>query len=161
MENGRHLFDERMQEFARIIETDPELALMHALDDRHRALVPAEWSDRVERIVSGEGFFGVKAICHHGVSAAHGEGCRIEHDVIVDHLTLRAFIYGGRRERLTEENASIYGVVLGKSIALHEDDVVALGGPGTSRTLVYKGRSEVVPAGTDPAAAAQALMESP
>jgi hypothetical protein len=44
--------------------------------------------------------------------------------VILDGQVLVASIYGARLRRLTEENASIYGVALDGVIALHKDDGV-------------------------------------
>ena len=122
--DGERLLAARMAGFGELILADPAAALRHTPTPRMRALLPAAWEAMLERIVTGEGFYGVKAICHHDPSAVHGKGCRIEHEVLIGGRNYRAAIYGERRKRKTEARASIYGVAVGDRIALHEDDCV-------------------------------------
>ncbi len=83
----------------------------------------------IERPVSEEGFYGVMAVCSHGSGDTHSRACEIRHEVVLDFGTseaeaYNAAIHGARRERMTEENAAINGVVLDKWIALYPGDVV-------------------------------------
>lgn len=149
IDEGRSLVAARRQVMAGLIATNPRAAVMTSPSLAQRADLPAEISDQLEQIVSGEGFYGVKAICEHDPGVGHAAGCRIEHDAVLEGVVYKAFIYGDRKGRLTEENASLYGVVLDGLIALHEDDWVVMpaseveANPAHAGQLavIYKGRT--------------------
>lgn len=150
---GERLLTQRREAIAGLIASDPESAILLTPTPAQRAILPPKLRDGLEQIVSGEGFYGVKAICNHGPEAGHGAGCSIEHEVFIDQKSYRAKIYGIRMERLTEESASIYGVALDGVLALHQDDVVVLpadavvaGAPSDQLALIYRGKTTVVPA---------------
>jgi hypothetical protein len=125
---GRRLAAERAGLVAGLIANDPEAAILLTPPPAVRAALPPEIADGLEKIVAAKGFYGVKAICNHGPDAVHGEGCRIEQEAGIGNTLYQASIYGARKERLTEEKASLYGVAIGDRIALHEDDFVILPG---------------------------------
>ena len=101
--------------------------------------------------MAGAGFYGVPAICSHGPEAEHGAQCRI--DVTLGGVRHRASIDGSRRERVTEETASLYGVALDGKLALHEDDFVVLPGAAASSdpgrasriALIHRGQTTDFP----------------
>lgn len=110
-----------------LISSDPQSALLAAVPPSSRELLPEEIRGHLEEIVSAKGFYGVLSICNHGSEAPHGEACRIEYQAVpgMDFRKIyKASIYGSRVQRLTEENASLFGVAIGDRIALHEDDFV-------------------------------------
>ncbi len=150
---GQRLLTERRQAMAGMIASDPEAAILLTPTLVQRAMLPPKLRDSLEQIVSGEGFYGVKAICNHGPEAEHGAGCRIENEVFLDRHSYKATIYGTRWERVTEESASIYGVALDGVLALHQDDVVVLPAgavsaqaPSDQLALIYRGKTTLVPA---------------
>jgi len=150
---GQRLMTGRREAIAGLIASDPESAILLTPPPPQRAIPPPKLRDGLEQIVSGEGFYGVKAICNHGPEAEHGPGCRIEHEVFIDQKSYQAKIYGTRTARLTEESASIYGVALDGVLALHQDDIVVLpadavvaGAPSDQLALIYRGKPTVVPA---------------
>ncbi|MCC5849242.1 MAG: hypothetical protein JJU29_14235 [Verrucomicrobia bacterium] len=131
------------------IREDPERALSEALSPRRHAALPASIRELVETPLATEGFYGVVAICNHGPDEEHIGSCEITHEVVTNFGTFDAegypaSIYGAREERLTEENASIYGVVMDGHIALHEHDVVVIddgpGYPGGRYAVYYRGQ---------------------
>jgi hypothetical protein len=146
---GVALAKARRQAMAELIATRPEDAILLAVPASHRAGLPMAVSDALESIVAGEGFYGVLAICDHDQEGGHTASCRIEYDVALGDAQYKASIYGSRRERLTEENASLYGVALDGKLALHEDDFVVLPGTAVSSdparadqlALIYKGQT--------------------
>lgn len=146
---GLALAKARRQTMAELIANHPENAILLAVPLAQRDGLPAGVTDSLESIVAGEGFYGVLAICDHDPEKGHTGTCRIEHDVTLDGTQYKASIYGSRRERLTEENASLYGVALDGKLALHEDDFVVLPGTAVSSdparadqlALIYKGQT--------------------
>lgn len=132
-----------------LVRENPEAALAEALTPRRFAALPAEIQALVERPVADEGFYGVLAVCGHGPNEDHIEGaCEIRHEVVLNFGTFdaegfQASIYGTRHQRMTEESASIYGVVVDGHMALHEDDVVVVddgeGFPGGRYAVYYRG----------------------
>jgi hypothetical protein len=145
LEEGRALLAERQKLWPDLARSDPEAALLFAPSPAARAVLPPDMAAQLEQIVSGEGFYGVKAICNHDPAAEHGAGCRIEHEVFIDGRSYQASIYGSRNQRLTEESASIYGVALDGLLALHEDDVVILPADAGQLALIYCGKTTLVP----------------
>lgn len=141
---GRALLAARQVLWPDLARSNPEAALMLAPSPTAREVLPPDMAAQLEQIVSGEGFYGVKAICNHESTADHGAGCRIEHEVFIDGRSYQASIYGSRKQRLTEESASIYGVALGGLIALHEDDVVILPAAADQVALIYRGKNTLV-----------------
>ena len=144
LDEGKGLLEARRAAWPELAHRDPEAALWLSPSSAQRALLPAEWSSRLERVVAAEGFYGVRATCNHGAELGdgHSADCRIDHDVILGDEVFAASIYGARGRRLTEENASLYGVALDGLIALHEDDVVvqpAVSGAGFD--VFYRGRT--------------------
>lgn len=142
LEEGDGLLGKRMAAWPEWAARDPEAAILFSPSAARRALLPDGMALRLEQPVAGAGFYGVRASCGHGVDGAHGATCRIDHDVILGDRVLRAAIYGDRRERLTEEDASLYGVALGDLIALHADDLVVrpVGtDPRSTLEIIYRG----------------------
>lgn len=132
-----------------LVRENPQEALATALSPRQYALLPEALQALVEKPVTAEGFYGVLAICHHGADEDHTAGCTIQYEVVTGFGTdaaegYRASIYGERHQRMTEENASIYGVVMDGHIALYEDDVVIIddgeGFPGGRYAVYYRGQ---------------------
>lgn len=144
LEEGRALLVERQKLWPDLARSNPEAALMLTPSPVARAVLPPDMAAQLEQIVSGEGFYGVKAICNHEPTADHGAGCRIEHEVFIDGRSYQALIYGSRNQRLTEESASIYGVALGGLLALHEDDVVILPTTDERLALIHRGKTTLV-----------------
>ena len=132
-----------------LIRENPREALAGALSPRQYALLPENLQALVEMPVAAEGFYGVLAICSHGADEEHINICQIEYEVITDFGTetakgYKASIYGERHQRTTEENASLYGVVMDGHIALYENDVVIIddgeGFPGGRYAVYYRGQ---------------------
>jgi hypothetical protein len=121
---GRALLEKRMALWADWAKTDPEAALLLSPSPSQRSLLPPDMVANLEEIVSGVGFYGVRVACFHEPNSPHESRCEVGYDVILDSRTFTASIYGSRRERLSEEDASIYGVAKGSVLALHSDDVV-------------------------------------
>ncbi len=117
-------FASRREIMARLVRDDPEAALAAALTPHEYASLPPELQALVERPLAGVGFYGVLAICTHDPLTGHSTACRIERHVFLDEREIPAAIYGARRDRLTEEEASLYGVELDGVLALHADDAV-------------------------------------
>lgn len=150
---GLRLLSDRRQAIAEMITSDPEAAILLTPTHVQRAMLPPKLRDSLEQIVSGEGFYGVKALCNHDPGAGHETGCRIEHEVLLDRRSYQATIYGTRAKRLTEESASIYGVALDGVLALHQDDVVVLPAgaveaqaPSDQLALIFRGKTTLVSA---------------
>ena len=120
---------QRRSRMAALIREDPEAALAEALTPRQYAALPASVRAMVERPVATEGFYGVYAVCDHAAGESHGVDCEIRREVVLgmgtfDAEALRAHVYGRRQDQATEENESLYGVVMDGEIALHEDEAV-------------------------------------
>jgi hypothetical protein len=148
---GRALLAARQELWPELARSNPEAALMLTPSPVARAALPPDMAAQLEQIVSGVGFYGVKAICNHESTAEHGAGCRIEHEVFINGRSYQASIYGTRSQRLTEESASIYGVALGGLLALHEDDLVILPAAAVQAraaadqlALIYRGINTLV-----------------
>ena len=148
LKEGIAVAEERAPLMANWIVEDPERALAWGVSPRLFRSLPEEIQALVERPLATEGFYGVLAICGHGPEDEHISSCEILHEVVTNFGTFdaeafRASIYGMRNMRLTEENASLFGIVMNDHIALHEDDVVIVDdGPrfGAERFVVhYKG----------------------
>jgi hypothetical protein len=152
LDAGRALLPARRSAMVGLIASDPEAALLVSPSPADRALLPADFQSQIEQVVAGEGFYGVKAICNHDEFSAHGSGCRIEPEAVVNDTIYKASIYGTRKDRLTEEKASLYGVALDGKIALAEDDFVILPAEDISSdpahagqfAVTYKGRTTSV-----------------
>jgi hypothetical protein len=166
---GRALLAARRPVMADLIASDPEAALLLTPSPVARATLPADLRDELEQIVAATGFYGVKAICNHAPGAAHAEACRIVPEAIIDGVIYPASIYGSRRERLTEDDASLYGVVLDGRIALHADDVVVLPAEDVSTdpalagqlAVLHRGRTTFTPDAASLPAHLQSLLASP
>ncbi len=146
---GLKLAEARRERMASLIQNDPEKALAEALTPRMYADLPPEIQARVERPVVAEGFYGVLAVCSHGEGDGHSSACTIQHEVILGFGTFeaevfRASIYGQRKEKLTVEQDSIFGVVMDGHMALHESEVVIVddgeGQMGGRYAVYYKGQ---------------------
>jgi hypothetical protein len=149
---GRALLAARQALWPDFARANPEAALLLAPSPVARGILPPDMAGQLEQIISGEGFYGLKAICNHDLSAEHGAGCRIEHEVFIGGRSYQASIYGSRAKRLTEESASIYGVALDGVLALHEDDVVVLSAAtvvasasADQLALIHRGKTTLVP----------------
>ncbi len=146
---GIALARERQPRMRQWIEEDPEQALAEALTPRMFAALPEEVRALVERPVAEEGFFGVLAICNHGPNEEHIGSCEIRHEVLLGFGTFeaeafQASIYGARKEKMTVEEDSIYGVAMDGRIALHEDEIVIVddgeGATGGRFAVYYRGQ---------------------
>lgn len=154
-DQGLALARERSPLMAEWIAEDAERAIAWGLSPRQFEALPEEIQALVERPIAEEGFFGVLAVCQHGEGEDHSSFCEIHHDAVLNFGTFdaevfQASIYGMRKLRLTEENASIIGVAKDGKIALHEDDAAIFDdGPsyGEERFAVYF-RNEVRYVGT-------------
>ncbi len=108
----------RRADMKALIQNDPARAIDYRLTRRQRSELPTKVRDSLEQEVLGTGFFGVLAICAHGDETAEN-GFRRE--VMLGETYYIAHIYGKGLDRLTEKNATIYGVAVDGHIALHED----------------------------------------
>lgn len=149
---GRALLAARQALWPDFARANPEAALLLAPSPVARGILPPDMAGQLEQIVSGEGFYGVKAICNHEPGSEHGEGCRIEREVFIDGRSYQASIYGTRTERLTEEAASLYGVAMDGVLALHEDDVVLLpanevepSAAADQLAVIHRGKTTLLP----------------
>lgn len=164
LELGLKLAAERRPLIATWIREDPVRALAAGLTPYERARLPAELHPLVELPRAGVGFFGVAALCQHEPAAGHAATCRIEREVVWDFGTFTAEIvpasvYGAGLERLTTEDASLYGLQLDGHIALHEHETVAF--PASRFTddpaladhvaLVHRGQVSFTPPAAHPA----------
>ncbi len=161
---GKNLAAARLAAMSAMLASDPEAAILLTPTPVEREMLPAGVRDSLEQIVSGEGFYGVKAVCNHEPGVDHAAACRIEHEVFLEGVSYRASIYGRRTQRLTEESASIYGVARDGVLALHQDDVVVLPAgavnamaPSDQLALIHRGKTTLVPA-ADLAARVQSLL---
>ena len=119
-------FTARRAHLARLVREEPEAALAAALTPHEYASLPPELQALAERPLAGVGFYGVLAICTHDPLTGHSAACRIERHVFLEGREIPVTIYGSRRDRITEEEASLYGVELDGVLALHADDAVVL-----------------------------------
>jgi hypothetical protein len=166
---GRALLAARRPVMAALLASDPEAALLLTPSPVARATLPAELRGELEQIVAATGFYGVKAICNHAPGAAHAEACRIVPEAIIDGVIYPASIYGERQARLTEMDASLYGVVLDGRIALHPDDFVVLPAADVSPdpalagqlAVIHHGRTTFTPGAASLPAHLQSLLASP
>lgn len=107
------------------ITTAPESALQAALTPHEYAKLPPAARPFFERPLAGTGSFNVLALCNHSESpTAHGPICQTLHQVDLDGQSYIASVYGSRVFRLSENTASLYGIALGDTLALHADDAV-------------------------------------
>jgi hypothetical protein len=121
---GLALLKERALAWPEFARADPEAALLLAPSGERRAALPADFVALLEQPVSGAGFYGVLSVCRHGAGTDHDTACEIRREVVLDGAVYEALIYGARRERLTEEDASLFGFAMGKLLVLHEDEIV-------------------------------------
>lgn len=145
LDHGMELVQARREAWAEFARADPEAALRLAPTREQRASLPTEMVALLEREVSGVGFYGVAAVCGHGVDDEHVAGCEIRHEVFINDTPYTALIYGARKERLTEENASIHGVAVDGLLVLHEDEIVVEAAPGAAQggpfVVFYRGEA--------------------
>lgn len=149
---GRALLVARKALWPGLARSNPEAALLLAPSPIARGVLPPDMAGQLEQIISGEGFYGVKAVCNHEPGSEHGVCCRIEHEVFINGRSYQAAIYGTRIERRTEESASIYGVALDGLLALHEDDVVVLpaneleaSAVADQVAVIHRGKTTILP----------------
>lgn len=150
---GLELAQARRAEMARMIREDPQQAMQEALTPRQYGALPPEVRELVERLIVTVGMYTVAAICHHGPDEPHGSGCHLEFGAILGFGTFEAeffragSVYGSRKHRQTEEEASLYGVVMDGYMALHEDDVVLVddgeGQAGGRFAVYYRGHEHL------------------
>jgi hypothetical protein len=154
---GLLLAEARRNVMKELIKQDPERALDVALTPAERALLPDSFDKYIEQEISGEGFYGVAALCNHAEGESHNASCKISREVVLRWGTFEAevyaaSVYGSRLGRLTEEQASLYGVALDGQVALNEGDVKiypaeqVTGDPGQAGqwAVIYKGKTNVV-----------------
>lgn len=148
-------FTARRESMMRLIREDPETALAFALTPHEYASLPPELQALTERPIVGVGFYGVLAVCNHDSASGHSSACHIKHHIFVNDREIPVTIYGSRRDRLTEEDASLYGVELDGVLALHSDDAVVFPGERMSDdpthigqfALLYRGQTYFFPDG--------------
>lgn len=146
---GLSLAQARRAVMLRLIQEDPRAALAAALPRSLWEQLPDEIREQVEEPFATTAFYGVAAICHHGSEEGHNAQCRIERQVVLgfgtfDSKVLQASVYGSRQERLTEENASLFGVRLDGWVALHEDDRVVLPAEDWTSDPQYAGQLALI-----------------
>ena len=137
-------FTDRRATMARLVREDPEAALAAALTPHEVASLPPDFQKLVERPLAGVGFYGVLAICSHGDDSDHAAACRVERHVFIEDREIPVAIYGSRRDRLTEEDASLYGVELDGVLALHADDAVVFPAERLSDDPAHAGHFAVI-----------------
>ena len=143
---GVELAKARLPLMRQLIQDDPARALREALTPRQRAALPAAVRAQVERVIAGVGEYAVLAICNHAAGAEHGED-RIERTATVGGERFIAHTHGAGLKRLTQKNASIYGIAVGSDLALHTGDVMTFAArdlPGVAPetpgvAAIYKG----------------------
>lgn len=139
---GIELAKQRRTALAALIVSDPEAALAQRVPESVREQLPDELLQSLETVVAGSGLYSVLAICGTGHATSDDAEPELHqhtyrHDVIIGDAGYEARIYGARRERLTEENASLFGIALDGQIALHAEDQVTLAprdAPASART---------------------------
>ncbi len=136
--------EERREAMARMVREDPAAALAAALTPHEFASLPPELQELVERPLAAVGFYGVLAICSHDPVTGHSAACRIERHVFIDGRDIPVSIYGARIGRLTEEDASLYGVEIGGVLALHADDAVVFPAERMSDDPAHAGHFAVI-----------------
>jgi hypothetical protein len=142
---GLALAIERADAWLDFARRHPAAALQLVPDASDRTQLPDAFQALLEKPLSGVGFYGVAAVCHHGPEGAHTQACQIHREVAFEGRHYTAIVYGDRLTRLTEEEASLYGVALGDWVVLHEDEIVITSEPGYETsgpfTLHYRGQS--------------------
>lgn len=142
---GLALAKERAEAWLDFALRHPAAALQLAPTADDRGRLPDVLQSVLEKPISGVGFYGVAAICHHGPESEHTQDCQIHREVVFEGRHYAAIVYGDRLTRLTEEEASLYGVALGDWVVLHEDEIVLTSESGDEAsgpfTIHYRGQS--------------------
>ena len=122
---GVALAQKRRAALARLIDTDPRRALELALPEPARAAVPPSVARYLEERVSGRGEFQVLAIdrIDPDTGAMVGE---IERSVQIGDKNYRARVYGRRATLTSKNNIPLHGIVLDRTMAVHESPVRVL-----------------------------------
>jgi len=130
---GEALALKRREVMRELIQTDPRRAIELALPLRLRSQLPASIARHLEERISGRGFFGVL------IADNFEQGLLdVRREVVLDHRTFAAYVYGRRASQATKENIPLHGIAIDNLLAVHEDPVrplepgeLAPAGPGT------------------------------
>lgn len=122
LEKGAVMARARHARMVELIETQPEVALKHALSFAERQRVPAELSGLMEKQISGRGDFCVTAATYENQAS----GPRYMRTLQQNGTRYKAFVYGKRADQGTQFDVPIHGVALDGRIALHESPVRVL-----------------------------------
>jgi len=120
---GVQLTDKYRVAMKKLVREDPKLALSAAIPPALQNELPPTVTERIEKHVVGNGFYGVLVICHHSPeeinSGSHDASQHeIRREVTLNDKLYRASVYGHRLEHQSEEDAPLYGVAIGGYIAL-------------------------------------------
>ncbi len=116
--SGVELARERRVELEQLIRTNPRLALEHAVSDSVRGRLPQEVRGLLEERVSGRGFFGVLVADNPDAQARE-----VTREVVLNGRRFDAFVYGRRSGEVTRERDTLWGIAIGKSLAVHEEPI--------------------------------------
>lgn len=121
---GLRLAEVRADAMRRLLETDPEAFVRQALPEAERAALPPQVRDRVERRLSGRGFFGVYCVLPTNHTATAGQAATdfrggFRREARLDGVTYRVHVFGKWKDVETIEETALDGVAL--------DDVLVLG----------------------------------
>jgi hypothetical protein len=119
--SGMELARERRVELERLIRTDPRRAFEHSVSDGVRGRLPQEIRGLLEERVSGRGFFGVLIADDPQTHTRD-----VTREVVVNGRRFDAFVYGRRSSEVTRERDTLWGIAVGKSLAVHEEPVRVL-----------------------------------
>ncbi len=113
----------RRPEMLALIESDPELALAMTVPAALRALLPPSVEELLETRVSGRGDYEI-------LMAVQRIGAR-EPEARIRRATVRgrsydAYVYGRRSRQQSQEGASLHGIALDASLAVHESPLRVL-----------------------------------
>lgn len=114
---GNTLGLERRAAMENLIKTDPRAALEQAVPDDVRRALPESIQSLLEERVSGRGFYGVKIADYEDARR------EIKRDVVLNHRRYDAYVYGDRSSQTTRENELVWGIAVGRSLAVHESPV--------------------------------------
>jgi photosystem II stability/assembly factor-like uncharacterized protein len=125
---GFELARERRTALKHLIQTDPRLALEHAVPVGLRAELPAAVQAQLETRLDARGDFEVTYVCNHtvghdggGPAAQHAsDSSHLQRSAIVAGARYEAYVFGRRESQATKHGLPIHGIALDGVVALEE-----------------------------------------
>ena len=119
---GESLARIRRTTLAKLIETDPQLALEMAVPPSIRAVLPPSVTQHLEAQITGTGTLEVIASLFD--PSGNDKNPRpIERVVEVNERRFKAFVYGRRDVQNSQQSIPLHGIAIENSMAVHEDPV--------------------------------------